>query len=72
MQPDPARCAECGGETEVGFIPDSTYGGVLQQKWARGLPVKSWFLGVKVDLENCRRVEVYRCKACGYLKCYAK
>jgi hypothetical protein len=73
MQPDPARCSECSGEMEVGFILDFTEGAMLQQKWARGLPVKGWLgLGLKVKAEDCLIVETHRCKSCGYLKSYAK
>jgi len=72
MQPDPARCSECGGEMEVGFMTDVTEAGFLQQKWARGFPVAGWFAGLKVKKEDSLLVETHRCKSCGYLKSYAK
>jgi len=72
MQPDPARCSECSGEMEVGFMTDVSNGTVLQQEWARGFPVKRWWGGLKVKEEDCLLVETRRCKSCGYLKCYAK
>jgi hypothetical protein len=65
--------SECGGEMEAGFMIDVAEAGVLQQKWARGLPVKGWLgISVKVKKEDCLLVETHRCKSCGYLKCYAK
>jgi hypothetical protein len=48
MQADPARCSECGGEMEVGFIIDFTHSGIVQQRWARGPAEKRWIGGVKV------------------------
>jgi hypothetical protein len=72
MQPDRTRCTECGGEMELGFILDYTYGGILPQKWAKDAPKKSWWGGIKVNQADCRTVETTRCMACGFLKSYAK
>lgn len=71
MQPDRTRCPECGGEMEVGFIPDFTYGSVLPQRWCPGTPQKSWLGSLKVNWKTCRSVQTDRCTSCGLLRSYA-
>jgi hypothetical protein len=72
MQPDPAQCPECGGEMEIGFIPDFTYGAVLPQRWSKDAPQKNWLAGVKFKRDQSRTIETYRCTSCGLLKSYAR
>lgn len=73
MQPDAARCPECGGEMEQGFIPDVAEGKTLQQQWVRGEPRRKWWvLGIYIKAGEAQRVETYRCKNCGLLKSYAR
>ena len=72
MQPDRARCSECGGETEIGVLLDYSEGRWDSQKWARGVPEKNWLGGLKIKKGQSSIVETYRCKACGDLKSYAK
>lgn len=72
MQPDRTRCTECGGEMELGFLLDTTRGGILPQRWSKNFPEGTWWGGVKVKWDQCRIVKTDRCKACGYLKSYAK
>jgi hypothetical protein len=71
MQPDRTRCSECGGEMQPGYIPDLTYGAILNQRWFPGAARKHWLTGLKVDWSACRSVETDRCKNCGFLKFYA-
>lgn len=71
MQPDRTRCSECGGEMESGYIPDITYGAILNQRWVPGAPGKHWLVGLKVDWSAARAVGTDRCKNCGFLKFYA-
>jgi hypothetical protein len=56
---------------EPGYIPDLTYGAILNQRWVPGAPGKHWLVGLKVDWSACRIVETNRCKGCGFLKFYA-
>ena len=72
MQPDAARCPECGGEMEQGFIPDVAEGKVLRQVWVIGPPQKNWIGGIKIKRDKWRHVETHRCKNCGLLKSYAR
>jgi hypothetical protein len=72
MQPDPMRCTECGGEMEIGFILDRTQNYFFPQSWTKDPPKKRWWGTVKVNRDECRTVETNRCKACGFLKSYAK
>jgi hypothetical protein len=70
MISDPTRCSDCGAEMELGFLPDVTQAGALQQKWVRGPVEEKWIGGVKT--KGALPVETYRCKNCGLLKSYAK
>jgi len=72
MKPDPARCPECGGEMEQGFIPDVAEGRTLQQQWVKGPPRKRWWAGILIKRGEARVVETSRCKDCGLLKSYAR
>lgn len=72
MQLERTKCTECGREMETGFLVDFTYGAALAQTWTSGVPQKRWWGRVKVNQDQCRTVETDRCKACGFLKSYAK
>jgi hypothetical protein len=61
---------------EPGFVPDRTYGAVLQTCWHPGSPDKKSFLGLrpigaKVDRQNLLRVTAFRCRDCGLIRHYA-
>lgn len=68
-------CSDCGQELELGFIPDATYGAVVQAHWHAGEPKKASFFGLKVGLKadwsQAVPVTAYRCSGCGLLKFYA-
>ena len=76
---DDIACSDCGGELELGFIPDVTYGNVWQSCWHRGdANEKKTFLqklvsggGVNYDEREMIAITVYRCSSCGLLKLYA-
>jgi len=72
MQPDRTRCTECDGEMELGFPLDHMENGAIQAKWAKGVPQKRWWGGLKLKRNDIRSVETFRCKVCGFLKSYAK
>ena len=66
------RCLHCETKMDPGFIPDATYGGNAQQKWERGVPVTSFWTGLKVNKKALIPVVVYRCPKCGALESYAR
>jgi hypothetical protein len=58
---------------EVGFLPDSTYGGVVELMWLRGAPQHDKVFGIKTstlkyDGHEAGAVTAYRCLDCGFLK----
>jgi len=69
-------CPECGSTMEEGFIPDKSYGVLLQSRWQRGIPEDAKFLGiksgVKLNMKESAKITAYRCTKCGFLKFYAK
>jgi len=68
MNANPKKCSECGGEMEKGAVLD--FGRTaLRQRWLRNF--RFGWLGIKTDWAECRLVDAYRCKSCGYLKFYA-
>ena len=73
--PPPRTCPDCGSAMVDGFIPDATYGAILQTHWYEGDPEKATFLGLptglKVDRQRMIPVWTYRCSSCGLLKSYA-
>jgi len=72
----PHKCPDCGGVMEEGFIPDSTYGAVLQTHWHRGTAEKTSFLGIdtgaKIDRSKMLPICSCRCSDCGLLRFFAK
>ena len=71
----PTQCPDCGGRMEEGFIPDATYGGILQTHWYPGEPEETSFLGIatgmKVEKTGMLPIEAHRCSRCGVLRLYA-
>lgn len=72
---EPTQCPECGARMEEGFIPDSTYGAIVQTHWHPGPAEKSTFLGIhtgtKVEKTSMRPIRAHRCSRCGLLRLYA-
>jgi hypothetical protein len=60
---------------EEGFIPDATYGAILQSHWYPGEPDERKFLGIstgaKIEKSEMLPIEAYRCSRCGVLRLYA-
>ena len=56
---------------EPGFLPDTTYGGVVPPKWAAGEPTRNWLNVVSLKGKTTYPVVTYRCEKCGYLEAYA-
>lgn len=78
------RCTRCDAELERGFIPDASYGVVLQTQWHPGEPTDSRFLGLKLptvlggsvpairhDPTAMLPITAYRCPDCGALSFFA-
>ena len=71
-------CPECGAEMEEGFIPDMSYGQVLQLGWQRGAPEIPTLFGmklknnVKFKPEQTLKITASRCTERGFLKLYAR
>jgi hypothetical protein len=65
------RCGKCGGEMQVGFIADFSYGAILVQRWVESEPVKQFLGGVKTPREKSHETRTFRCTNCGYLESYA-
>jgi hypothetical protein len=72
MTADSVECMRCHADMEVGFVPDFTYGGYVQQKWSPGEPRKSFWGWLKINRHQLIPVTTYRCPKCGCLESYAK
>ena len=64
-------CPKCNVKMEVGFLPDSTYGGVVAPTWVAGDPTKNWLGAITMKGRTTHPVATYRCQRCGYLESYA-
>ena len=64
-------CPKCSGLMEQGFVLDNTHGGALVSQWARGAPLKSFWLGTKQP-DAQLPIGAFRCSSCGYLEAYAR
>lgn len=70
------QCVDCGAEMVEGFVPDVSYGTILQTCWHAQSPEVKTFLGVKTGGVRFQRsatipISVHRCTGCGVLKSYA-
>ena len=68
-------CPDCAVPMVSGFIPDATYGQILQTHWQEGDPENTSFLGlktgIKADPSRMLPIWSWRCPSCGLLKTYA-
>ena len=64
------KCPKCSGKMEQGFVLDFTHGGLLVSQWARGAPVKSFWVGTKRP-DALLPIGTFRCSSC-YLEAYAR
>ena len=65
------ECIKCQAQMELGYVPDGTHGGYTQQGWFPGVPVKSFWMGLKMETNQLVLVTTFRCPNCGYLESYA-
>jgi hypothetical protein len=56
---------------ELGFRPDTTYGGYVPPTWVAGYPTKNWLGVITMKGKTGHPVDTYRCQKCGYLESYA-
>ncbi len=74
--PDPRNCSDCGDSMELGFIPDSTYGALLQSRWHPGEAKQLKVFGMELprletNISEFVPITAYRCSGCGLLKFFA-
>lgn len=75
----PQACSDCGGELEIGILPDVSMAAALQSAWHRGEPDDKTILdylklgpGVKYERSQLIPIRALRCTNCGVLAMYAK
>jgi hypothetical protein len=66
------ECLRCHTRMQDGYVVDSSESGFRQQIWHPGSPVRSFWVGLKMDKHRCLPVTTLRCPNCGYLESYAK
>ena len=71
MPERPTECPKCKAKMELGFMPDSTPGGVLATKWVAGDPTRNWLGDITIKGKTLVPIVTYRCQTCGYLESYA-
>lgn len=64
-------CPKCEGRMEAGFIPDRTYGDVVVSNWVEGPPERRRWSGIRLKDKRQFPITTWRCRACGFLECYA-
>jgi hypothetical protein len=69
-------CPDCRTPLEPGFIPDMTYGQILQTHWHPGEPEQASFFGLSVGLKADKKemlpIRAHRCPRCGLLRSFAR
>lgn len=71
MPETPVTCSKCGGQMEVGIIPEHGLAGNRVSAWQRGPAEKGKHGGLKTLGYRRFEISAYRCTACGFLECYA-
>ena len=64
-------CPKCGSDMEIGFLLDNAPYANVPSIWVEGLPERSYWRLTKIKGKVKRKVDVYRCVACGFLESYA-
>ncbi len=64
-------CPKCGGRMEQGFIADATEHYAKIAQWVEGVPLKSFWSGIKTRGRKNLNIETWRCGRCAYLESYA-
>lgn len=65
------ECPRCQGSMTEGVIIDNTYGARGVSTWLEGAPVKSLWMGLKLQGKKPIEVRTFRCNRCGFLESYA-
>lgn len=65
------ECPKCQGSMGEGFIIDHLHGGYGVSSWLEGVPVKSFWRGLKLQGRQPMEVRTFRCNRCGFLESYA-
>lgn len=69
------RCPDCTVAMKKGWIPDATYGGIMQSHWHDGDPEKVSFLGIPAGMKgkatHMLPMQAWRCPDCGLVRTYA-
>jgi hypothetical protein len=55
-----------------GLVIDNTHGARGVSSWLEGAPVKSIWVGLKLQGKKPVPIQAYRCTRCGFLENYAK
>jgi hypothetical protein len=56
---------------EEGFVLGNNLSNVIPSVWIEGAPEPSFWTGIKVSGRTKRRVQTFRCTACGHLDSFA-
>lgn len=66
-------CRDCGGRMAQGYVGDANYGETMLSitRWFKGVPVRSWTGGLKVNKDEAKEVVTFRCERCSALQSYA-
>jgi len=69
------RCPDCKVAMKEGWIPDATYGAVIQCHWHEGPPEKAKFFGMDAGMKatgvRMMPLQAWRCPDCGLVRSYA-
>jgi len=71
MTDEPKQCPKCPGKMEQGFLPDYSHSTILVMTWYPGIPKKSFWRGLKLNVKAGLPIGAFRCKLCGFLELYA-
>ena len=69
--PKPSHCPKCQGAMTEGFVIDNTERGRKVSSWVEGVPVDSFWMGLKLGGKKPIHISSWRCSRCGYLESYA-
>jgi hypothetical protein len=64
-------CPRCQGRMEEGFVVDEGYGSRTVSAWIEGVPIKSFWSGLKTKGKRRLPIQTWRCMRCGVLESYA-
>ncbi len=56
---------------QQGWVLDHTYGARAVRSWVEGEPMRSIWVGVKLEGKAPIEIELWRCSRCGYSEQYA-